>query len=112
MVDTFTPAVPVQEGPTGDTILRVKQTQFGDGYRQIIGDGMNTKIQRWPISFKGTVSELASIKIFFNSHIGISFYWTPPNGVQGRYVCLGYQEVPEAASNLTLSAVLEQVFFP
>jgi phage-related protein len=112
MVDTFTPPFPPQEAPSGEIVLRIKQTQFGDGYRQIVGDGLNTKIQRWPLTWKGTVTEIREITDFMDAHIGVSFYYTPPNGVQGRYACMNYQEVPEAAGNMSVNAVLEQVFFP
>lgn len=112
MTDTFAPTLPPQEEPTAEITLRTKQTRFGDGYRQIIGDGLNAKEQRWPLSWKGTFTEVDPIRDFFDAHIGVSFFWTPPNGVVGRYICGGYSESPAAGVNMTLTATLEQVFTP
>ena len=100
MTDTFAPTLPPQEEPTGDINLRVKQTAFGDGYRQIIGDGLNTKQQNWPLTWKGTITEVDPIRDFFDAHVGVSFNWTPPNGVSGRYICTGYRESPAAGVRL------------
>ncbi len=112
MVDTFNPAIPPQEEPQGEVMLRVRKTQFGDGYSQVGGDGLNPKVQNWPLVFRGTTAEITPIRDFMDAHIGISFYWTPPLGVQGRYACFGYQLIPAVNNNYQLNVKLEQVFFP
>lgn len=112
MVDTFNPTIPPQEEPSGDISYRLSESQFGDGYRQIVGDGLNVKVQKWPLTWKGTVAEVDPIRDFFDAHIGISFYWTPPNGVQAKFLVKGYQEIPAAAGNMTLVATLEQMYTP
>jgi len=112
MVDTFAPTLPPQEEPTGDVSYRLTESQYGDGYRQIVGDGLNPRVQKWPLIWKGTNAEIQPIKDFFDAHIGVSFYYTPPNGTQGRYICKGYQDIPAAAGNGTVSATLEQTFAP
>jgi len=33
---------------------RVKMAQFGDGYQQRVGDGINTIAREWSLNFEGT----------------------------------------------------------
>lgn len=113
MTEVFTPPIPPQEGAEGDVTLRSTDIRFGDGYRQITGVGMNSKEQVWPLRWVGTEAEVTPIRDFLDLHAGyIPFFWTPPLGVQGKYICKGYRPVAAAAGNFTLSATFEQVFTP
>lgn len=113
MSDVFAPAIPPQEDPSATVRNRVRRTQFGDGYAQVVTDGLNVRVQRWPLSYKGTDAEINVIRAFVDSHVGISFLWTPPLGVQGRYLFTEeYGLVPSSAGWATLNVTLEQVYFP
>lgn len=113
MTETFNPPIPPQEGPSGDQIFAVHEIRFGEGYVSTFGEGMNEKVQVWPLTWKGTDAEIEQIKDFFDARKGVeSFFWTPPFGVQGYYIVKKYTITPEAAGNASLSATLEQRFAP
>lgn len=39
---------------------RVRTTQFGDGYMQRVGDGINTAPREWQLQFKGSQTYMKS----------------------------------------------------
>jgi phage-related protein len=112
MADTFN-FLP-DDGPSGDIKMRIMKTQFGDGYAQVIPDGLNVKFQVWPLKFDRAAADILPIKQFLDAHIGISFNWTPPviGAVQGLYLCTGYNNTPRSGGQETLSFTLEQIFVP
>ena len=110
MTDTFS-FIP-QIDPVATTTLRIRKAQFGDGYAQTVADGINAKVQSWPLSFQGNAATVQPIVDFFDAHIGVSFYWTPPLGVQGYYQCEAYSPAPHGGDNYSLTATLQQRFKP
>lgn len=74
-----------QGTPQGIFNHRVRSVQFGDGYTQVSGDGINPETQSWPLSFTGTEKEMQPILAFVRGHTIKSFIWTPPCGVAGLY---------------------------
>lgn len=99
--------------PQGTVAQRILTAQFGDGYQQNAGDGINNKVQSWPLQFTGPKSRIDPIRAFLDAHKGyISFLWTPPLGVEGYYKATGYQMTAHGAGNYTLAATFEQVFKP
>lgn len=113
MTLTFTPPIPPQEGPSGDVSFNMREIRFGDGYIESMGEGLNTRSQVWPLTWKGTDAEIQEIADFFDLHSGFQrFYWTPPLGVQGYYCVKKYTLIPEAAGNASINATLEQRFAP
>ncbi|USE81159.1 phage tail protein [Cupriavidus gilardii] len=102
-------------GPSaqGDVILRTRSAQFGDGYKQVVADGINNKQQTWPMKFVGDAARIRSIMDFIDRHAGYkSFYWTPPQGVQGLYRIAQYTPAVEAAGVYSCTASFEQAFHP
>lgn len=114
MAEVFT-WVP-DDGPGGQKEVRVKTLRFGDGYRQLIGDGLNTLEQTWPLTFNRTYAEVDAIESFLTARAMVpeSFLWTPPgpSAVQGYYTCTSWRVSPRSGQNATLSATFEQAFFP
>lgn len=110
MTDTFN-WVPLIE-PQGKTTLRVRKAQFGDGYMQQVGDGINNIVKSWPLTFRGRSATINPIAAFVEAHIGVSFFWTPPLGVQGYYSCEGHTLTPHGGDVYTLALTLDQVFKP
>lgn len=77
MAETFT--YDRQAGAAGRIEYRIREVQFGDGYSQVVEDGINTKVQTWPLVFEGGITDMQPILDFFDRHKGSkSFYWTPP----------------------------------
>lgn len=114
MAEVFT-WVP-DDGPGGQIDVRAGTLQFGDGYRQVIGDGLNTIEQTWPLSFNRAYTEIGAIATFLRARALVpeSFLWTPPgpDAAQGFYICLSWRVTPRSGQNAILTATFEQVFFP
>lgn len=99
--------------PVGTAAYRVRKAQFGDGYQQTVADGINNKVQSWPLQFTGKAAKIAPIRDFLDARQGYqSFLWTPPLGAQGYYKCAGHTLKPLGAGNFELTATFEQVFQP
>jgi phage-related protein len=118
MTDTFNVQQPLV-GPTGTGTFRLRTAQFGDGYMQVTPDGPNADVQSWPLTWLCTGSEGATLMAFFRAHIGVSFFWTPPLGVQGYYqVMPGYTIVPNGGDKTTnedtytVGATFQEMFKP
>lgn len=99
--------------PTGTVTFRRLTAQFGDGYRQVAGDGINNKVQSWPLTFSGSKQEMQVVMSFLDRHAGIaSFLWTPPMGVEGYYEAPAYSLNPVGGDVYTVSATFNQIFKP
>ncbi|MEV8518675.1 phage tail protein [Dyella marensis] len=99
--------------PVGQVTLRVRRAQFGDGYSQEVQDGINNKVQSWPLQFVGSRAEMQALSDFLDAHAGaIGFLWTPPVGVQGLYKAASYSPGYEGGDVYTISTTFEQKFSP
>lgn len=87
-----------QAEPVGQLTHAVLRVQFGDGYAQSAGDGLNNKRQSWPLTFIEKKDKALQIKAFLDRHKGFkTFLWTPPFGEQGVYSAReGYTLTPLA----------------
>ncbi|MDF1653185.1 phage tail protein, partial [Pseudomonas aeruginosa] len=47
-IETFTWAT--ESGGEGDITFATRSAQFGDGYKQLVSEGLNSKSQSWPVS--------------------------------------------------------------
>lgn len=114
MAETFTYCIRV--GADGDISQRTWENEFGDGYTQAGGIGINTKSQSWDISAVGRLvagDDLLGIRDFLDRHEGYkSFLWTPPGGALGRYSANGYKLTAGGAGIITLAATFKQVYRP
>ncbi len=85
MAETFSFCTRV--GATGEIKQRVWENDFGDGYSQSGGTGINNKTQEWSHKAVGSLAagqELRLMRDFLDRHEGYkSFFWTPPGGTQG-----------------------------
>ncbi len=101
-------------GTSGQGVFRTRSARFGDGYVQDAGDGLNNEMQTWTHSASDLDSDtLDEIMYFLRAHKGYKkFYWTPPNGVQGCYVCKQYTMNPGEGELRTFTAVFEQRSMP
>ncbi|WP_243077749.1 phage tail protein [Pantoea sp. MQR6] len=61
------------------------QAQFGDGYKQIAGKGINDAAESWSLSCNGKVSAMAPVREFLKAHVTASFWWTNPWGEKKLY---------------------------
>ncbi|NIH11210.1 MAG: phage tail protein [Serratia symbiotica] len=89
-IETF--SFPARVNTAGDTRYRIRKVQFGDGYTQVAGDGINPVIRSWELNFTGPREFIESVTRFLDVHQGVkSFQWHPPSGVVGLYRCEGYK---------------------
>ena len=114
MTETFNYRTRV--GTSGEIAQRVWGNDFGDGYAQSGGTGINTRSQSWELSLSGTLkegSELLGVRDFLDRQEGYkAFIWTPPAGSPGRYKANGYKLNTLGAGLYSLSVSLKQVFVP
>ena len=73
-------------GPTGDLSRRTRTAQFGDGYEQVTGDGMNSERQSWPLTFTDPWEDVKPIIDFLREHGETrAFKWVNPLYELGLY---------------------------
>ena len=102
----------IQNEPTGTETARVRKAQFGDGYSQVVQDGINNVTASWPITVGGISTDVLAARDFLRSQAGKSFNWTPPRGIQGLYRCLSWTIQPRGGEAFNLNATFDQVFAP
>lgn len=94
---------------SGDIDHKVNETSFGDGYVQASAVGINNKIATWAITAIGKSSYTRPIMNFIDRHQGFkSFYWTPPEGEQGRYRVTKYKLQNIGGNNFRVTATFSQ----
>lgn len=86
---TFNPPVTPSYSSSSKSQYRVKRTEFGDGYDQVMGDGINTRIETWNLTWNGLrSSEADAIEDFMDARGGSEqFEWTTPKGVTKNFRC-------------------------
>ncbi|MBW3514979.1 phage tail protein [Shewanella sp. NKUCC01_JLK] len=106
---TWTP----DNGATGDTQYRTRTAQFGDGYSQAVGDGINSKVQSWPLTFTKNKATAEAITEFFDDHQGFkAFAWTPPLGTASLWKVTQKTNTPLGGGMYRITATFEQAFHP
>ena len=68
-METFT-FKPTLESSTGSVKPRTLSAQYGDGYRQVVGDGLNNLPQTWSLQFSGNEEEIKEVKDFLDAREG------------------------------------------
>ena len=110
-IETFTWCPRIN--PEQEVSFRTRHAQFGDGYAQVSGDGLNPRSQKWTLEFTGNETYITAIKAFLDRHGGVkAFQWTPPLEPLGLYRCAGYKPTPLGNKKYNLSVTFEQAFAP
>lgn len=110
---------PVDNATSIDVAFANLRTDFGDGYTQEAGDGINTRRESWRISAAGhwdtdSGMPVKAISEFLDRQGGFqAFEWLTPLGALKLFKCReGYSLTHEGAGNFSLSATFEEVFSP
>ncbi len=107
---------PIQAGsqPTIKSKDIIRKVQFGDGYAQVSGSGLNNEVLSYEYSFTGRPERAANIYAFLRRHKTKSFTFTPPGGEKGlwRVEADSLQRVVKSKTVYTISATFEQAFAP
>lgn len=94
----------IERNVTADINYRVIETQFGDGYKQTMGDGINAKDEKYSIRVNARESVAKEIMEFFDERGGHkSFFWTPPLGKMGLYQCRDPKPAPQGGGLYTIT---------
>ena len=108
-MSTFT--YPISYGASVDKTPKVKRAQFGDGYQQRVGDGINTTARSWSLSFIGSKSDIDAVDLFLQNEGGVNaFNWTPPTGAAGKWLCGEWSNSITDFDHYSLVATFYEVF--
>jgi len=71
--------IPLAFATTQSKRQRIQRAQFGDGYSQVLTDGLNTDTETWSCETPAlTLDEIHSIESYLLSKKGQAITWTPP----------------------------------
>lgn len=115
-VYTF-PDVKPDNSSTMKRVPKILRADFGDGYLQAAGDGINPYKETWDLSFSNrSLTDVNSIKNMLDNANGVSsFYWTPPGETPltpypKKWFCPeGYTFANAGADRYTISFSIERV---
>jgi len=92
---------------------RVITSQFGDGYSQRVGQGINRIVKEWSLVFKSrSLTDANAIETFFVARSGVEgFLWTPP-GESTTYsvICSEWSKTYDSNISATIQAKFTQIF--
>ena len=109
MVDTFTWR-PDKAAP-GTFTQRARSAQFGNGYTQRAGDGINNETQSWDLTFTGKKARIAQILAFLRAQKGYkAFIWSTPFDGNLYFTCSSYKPTDQGGGAWVLTATFEQTF--
>ncbi|WP_371240629.1 phage tail protein [Pantoea sp. KPR_PJ] len=75
----------VRTGATEELDVFTTQAQFGDGYKQVAGSGINSVRKSWSVICSGSKDEIAVVRSFLKAHVTASYWWVNPWGEQKLY---------------------------
>lgn len=108
---TWKPSVnnaPLSQSP------RVRSIKFGDGYEQVLQDGINLSTIKMDLMFDGRdIDEATAILHFLETMAGWqSFIYTPPKpyNTQKKFRCKSWQFNQTFYNNYSVSASFEEAF--
>lgn len=109
-LNTF-PAAPLPEFP--ESIVpryTTKESQFGDGYKQIAVDGINARADEVPLVWNNIMtSEMIVLRNFLEAHApNLPFYYTPIDGQMRAFICREWTMERVDAGFYNMTARLEQ----
>ncbi len=111
VIETFAWATQNGDSPTFE--YRTRESRFGGGYKQVVGDGPNNKEDSYPITHTGSKARVLVVMAFFDRHGGAkAFLWTTPLGELGLFTCKDPVPTPVGGGVFKLTATFERAFHP
>lgn len=113
-IEHFAWRIQAASQPTLSSKDTVRAAQFGDGYKQVSGAGLNDEILNYAFSFTGDPQTAREIYAFLRKHKIKSFTFTPPGGglALWRVEANSLQRVTLNKKVETVTATFEQAFKP
>ena len=95
----------------GSHAPRVFATAFGDGYMQRAGNGINTDLASWDLTFTLSTSDATNLLTFLKAMAGTqAFYWnSPEDNLNPLWICRKWKCIPANFNRWNVTATLEQV---
>ncbi|CAM8575011.1 phage tail protein [Enterobacter asburiae] len=113
-IEHFVWRIQAASQPTLSSKDTVRTAQFGDGYKQVSGSGLNDEVLNYAFSFTGDPVTAREIHAFLRRHKTTSFSFTPPGGdlALWRVEADSLQRVILNKKVETVTATFEQAFKP
>lgn len=102
-------------GSERKTKPRVLRASFGNGYKQMSGDGFNTLEREYSVTFENlTRANSAYLESFFKARKGyISFYYTAPGEASPTmWICKEWSTAHTDALTDSMQCEWEEIFAP
>ena len=112
MLDTFVPPRKVTTGSSADSVARVNEAKFGDGYSQRSSDGLNADDQTFSGICSGIKADAADALIaFLQAHKFTPFLWAVPlDPVTRKWVYKRHSRAYLGSGLQAISFTLQEVF--
>lgn len=110
---TFSPSVNPSYPFKEDFQPKVLATEYGDGYIERAGDGLNQANHKdLNLEWENlTLVERNEIRTFLLARKGYeAFLWTAPDGSQEKFICPNWGSEKTDADNWNVSATFKRVF--
>lgn len=103
---------PIITGHNKNYKARALISNFGDGYRQRAGDGINTIEREIEVKFIGSYTNIAIYVTFFKARDGYeAFTWTPPDEASSlKWTCQEWNVTGEEPGTSSLTATFRKEF--
>lgn len=112
--DTWTPPGAISLGSSFTDSDRVLKAEFGDGYKQIVADGLNATFAGGTVNFDQLdEADVTAIRTFWRSHgTHTPFLWTAPGDDTERLwrFTAPLTRGPKSPDSYSLSTQIEEAF--
>lgn len=108
------PAIAIDQSSKYKRTPRRKTTQFGDGYSQKYGDGINPYSETWDLSFSlRTAASITTLSNFLDANQSIPFDWQAPLDASSKKWTMtdqGYSVTNPERDLYSISFTIERYF--
>ncbi|HDX9110091.1 TPA: phage tail protein [Klebsiella michiganensis] len=113
-IETFSWRIQAASQPAITSKDNIRKAQFGDGYAQVSGEGINPETLNYAFSFTGDLQTGLDIYKFLRRHKTKSFTFKPPYDELALWRVQGDSLQKNILNNkvMTVTATFEQAFVP
>lgn len=113
-IDAFAWKIQASGQPAVTVKDNIRKVQFGDGYTQVSGNGLNSETLNYAFSYTGNKDTALEIYAFLRSHKTKSFSFQPPYEELAlwRVQADSLQLIIKSKKLITITAIFEQAFAP
>lgn len=109
---TFTELLDCPSSIQGDETPRVLRANFGDGYSQRAGDGLNAQLRTFQVAWSDFSDvDIATLQDGFRALGGYqAFNWTPPkDSLPGKFIAPTWKKSASRPNASSLTASFQEV---